>query len=85
MFFTYILYSHLFDKTYVDYTSDAQGRLAAHNHPQNKGYTKKFQPWIMAHVEYFATKTEAMEREKYFKTGKGRSEIELILKSKGLR
>ncbi|MBS1622829.1 MAG: GIY-YIG nuclease family protein, partial [Bacteroidetes bacterium] len=45
MYKVYILYSRLYDKTYVGFSSDVDQRLISHNHPQNKGYTKRFQPW----------------------------------------
>ena len=85
MYFVYVLYSSQYGETYVGYTSDLNGRLLAHNHPQNKGYTKRYQPWEVIHFETFSTKQEAMTREKIFKTGKGREELIDILKSKGLR
>lgn len=45
MFYTYVLYSLEYNKTYVGYTSNFEGRLQVYNHPQNKGWTRKFQPW----------------------------------------
>jgi putative endonuclease len=85
MYFVYILYSMSFDKTYVGFTSDVQGRLLAHNHPKNKGYTKRYQPWEILHSEIYKTKSEAMRRESWYKTGIGRKEIDRILRDKGLR
>jgi putative endonuclease len=85
MFFVYILYSSQFDKTYVGFTSDLQGRLSAHNHPQNKGYTKRFQPWEMLISEECESKSEVMEREQWYKSGVGREKIKQILIEKGYR
>ena len=73
MFYTYLLYSSLFHKTYIGSTSNLEGRLIAHNHISNKGYTKRFQPWAIIYFEEFHTKVEAQTREKYFKTGAGRN------------
>ena len=84
-YYVYILYSVAFDKTYVGYSSDIEGRLSAHNHPKNKGFTKRFQPWIIVYDEAFQTKAEAMSKEKFFKTGKGRELISNILKEAGYR
>lgn len=81
MFYTYILYSREYNKTYVGYTSNLEGRLQAHNHPQNKGWTHKFQPWEILYFEEYATKSEAMKREKELKTGKGRDFIQNILQT----
>jgi len=36
MFWIYIIYSEKFDKYYVGFSSDIEGRLAAHNHPKTR-------------------------------------------------
>ena len=80
MFTVYILKSVMFEgKTYVGFTSDLSSRLFAHNHPQNKGWTKRYQPWEILYFEFFDTKKEAMIREKYFKSGVGRKFIQTLL------
>ncbi|MBS1622830.1 MAG: GIY-YIG nuclease family protein [Bacteroidetes bacterium] len=85
MYIVYLLYSRPYDKTYVGFSSDVDQRLISHNHPQNKGYTKRFQPWEIVYTEICETKSEAMQREKFFKTGKGREEIQAILSRLNLR
>ncbi|MBS1625332.1 MAG: GIY-YIG nuclease family protein [Bacteroidetes bacterium] len=85
MYKVYILYSRLYDKTYVGFSSDVDQRLISHNLPQNKGYTKRFQPWNLVYTEPYETKAQAMEREKHFKTGRGREEIQAILSRLNLR
>jgi putative endonuclease len=57
---------------YVGRTSNLNGRLSAHNHASNKGYTKRYQPWVIIYWEEFDSINEANKREKYFKTGVGR-------------
>jgi putative endonuclease len=47
MHFAYCLYSELHKKTYDGQTSNLLGRLEAHNHVSNKGYTKRYQPWVI--------------------------------------
>ena len=80
MFTVYILKSLEFEgKTYIGFTSDIKSRLIAHNHPQNKGWTKRYQPWGILHVESYGTKKEAIAREKYFKSGVGRRYIQNLL------
>ncbi|OFY35736.1 MAG: endonuclease [Bacteroidetes bacterium GWF2_38_335] len=71
-YFTYILYSPVFDKIYIGYTSNLNQRLDSHNHPDNKGWTKKFRPWVMVYHEEFYSKKEAMKREKELKSANGR-------------
>ena len=72
MFTVYVLYSKSYDKIYIGFTSDIENRLIAHNHPNNKGWTKKFQPWKIVYSENYETKKEAMEREKQIKSSQGR-------------
>jgi len=61
MFYTYILFSEKFDKYYIGFTHDLNGRLVAHNHPKNNGYTKRYQPWVIVFSKFFNTKKEAMD------------------------
>ena len=75
MFVTYVLYSATFDKIYIGYTSDLEQRLLSHNVFANKGYTIKYRPWEILFTEQFASKTEAMSREKQLKSGVGREMI----------
>ncbi|MDX2189555.1 MAG: GIY-YIG nuclease family protein, partial [Bacteroidota bacterium] len=72
MFYVYLLYSLKFRKTYIGYTSDLQNRLLSHNLPSKKGFTVKYRPWEIIYQESFVLKLEAMEREKFLKSGKGR-------------
>ena len=80
-FVVYILYSKAYSKTYVGFTSNLIERFKSHNYLSKKGYTIKFRPWTVIHVEFFTTKSEALKREKLFKSGKGREFIiEIISK-----
>jgi len=65
MFVVYILYSLKFEKSYVGYSSDLIDRFHSHNVFSKSGYTLKYRPWVVVHVEFFETKQEAMKREKY--------------------
>ncbi len=73
MFTVYILYSHKHDKHYVGFTTDLAERFLSHNHLSSKGWTARYRPWEIIHTEEFATKAEAMDREKWLKTGVGRA------------
>ena len=70
----YVLYSRKHNKIYIGYTGDLIQRIYWHNHG-NKGYTRRFRPWEVAHVEFYQTKTEALNREKALKGGQGRAWI----------
>lgn len=71
-FVVYILYSYSSHRFYVGYSSNLIQRVYWHNNG-NKGFTCRFRPWSVVHVEYFDTKKEALTREGFFKTGKGRN------------
>jgi putative endonuclease len=77
MFYVYALYSKEFDKIYIGFTSDLNGRLFAHNHTSNKGWTKDFQPWEVIYNEQFELKADAMKKEKQLKSAKGREFIRI--------
>ncbi|MGQ0827151.1 MAG: GIY-YIG nuclease family protein, partial [Bacteroidota bacterium] len=41
-------------------------------------YTKNKGPWVLVYSESYITRSEAVKREKYFKTGVGRDLIKKI-------
>ena len=75
MYYVYVLYSEVNDTIYIGFTSDLQGRIEAHNHPKNKGWTNRYQPWELVYSEPFTSKAEAMKREKELKSYQGRNFI----------
>ena len=77
--YTYVIYAPKHDKIYIGYSSHPANRLIAHNHPQNKGSTKKFQPWVLVHLEKFDSQQQAMEREKQLKSHRGRDFIRELI------
>ena len=70
-------------KTYVGFTSNLVLRMMEHNITDNypNAFTKKFRPWVLIHIEFFANKSEALKREKWFKSGVGRDFIKTNLAS----
>ena len=78
-FVVYILYSEKFNKNYTGYTSNLIERFKSHNSLETKGYTLKFRPWKVIHVEFFDSKSDAMKKEKYLKSGIGREFIQNII------
>ena len=75
MFYAYVLKS-LHDGTL--YYGSSDNPLVRLNQEHNKGkvrYTKGHMPWVLVYKEEFATRSEAMKREKFFKTGNGRSYV----------
>ena len=72
-FVVYVLYSIKYDKTYTGYTSNLIERFKSHNFLSKKGFTLRYRPWLVVIVEPFTTKPEAIKRETFLKSGKGRS------------
>ena len=68
----YVLWSDKLQKRYVGSTTEIAKRLSEHNRGCNK-FTKGGLPWVLIHHEEFMTKHEALQREKYLKTGQGRA------------
>ncbi len=60
---------------YKGSSGDLSGRILEHNFGDFKKYTKNKGPWKLVYFENFSTRSEAMIREKFFKTGKGRDFI----------
>jgi len=77
-FWVYILQSEGTGKLYTGQTSDLERRLREHNdnHTGKQRFTRKQgAPWHLLYSEEMPTRAEAMKREKYLKTGKGREWI----------
>jgi putative endonuclease len=81
-FTTYVLYSVKHDRLYIGFSSDYEKRFLWHNELATKGFTVKYRPWKIIHLEHFETKEEAMKREKALKGGQGRAWIRATYVSK---
>ena len=77
LYIVYVLRSEKDGKRYIGYTSDLARRLNEHNSGKTIS-TKNRRPFILIYQEEYSTKAEAMEREKFFKSGKGREELKKI-------
>jgi len=71
MYWVYILKSLKDSKRYIGYTNDLMRRINEHNSGLVKS-TKNRKPLILIHTEEYSTKEAAAERERFYKTGKGR-------------
>jgi putative endonuclease len=78
MFFVYVLRNRETGRHYTGHSSDVTQRVGQHNSGVTKS-TKNRGTWLLVHQEAFATRAEAMRREKYLKSGKGREELKTIL------
>jgi putative endonuclease len=75
MYAVYVLYSPKHEKIYIGFTANLEARLLSHNVLGTTGWTIKFRPWNLVHVEEYGTKAEALKREKQLKTASGREWI----------
>jgi len=71
----YIIKSISHGSRYVGSTDDVEKRLIKHNKGDCK-YTKGRRPWELIAVEEFNTRSEAMIREKFLKSGQGRKYLD---------
>jgi len=72
MFTVYVLKSQKNGKRYVGQTSkDAIQRLNEHNKHCNK-WAKENSPFEIVYTEVYETRTEAIKRERFLKSGQGR-------------
>ena len=69
-FHIYVIQS-LEGNRYTGQTPDLERRLSEHNSGRSHS-TKHGSGWKLVYTEEFATRGEAMRREKYLKTGSGR-------------
>ncbi len=74
----YVLRSEVTGRLYTGSCENLEDRLYRHNHGHSPA-TKAGVPWKLVHVERFATRAEAVRRERYLKTGRGRDELRRLL------
>jgi putative endonuclease len=78
MFYVYVIYSEKIRKNYTGHTDDIERRVFEHNNGLLGKYTRGKGPWKLIYSEEYATRAEAMKREKELKTGKGRDFLKQI-------
>ena len=82
MFFVYVLESGVIGKRHIGSASDLVQRLGQHNSGVSR-WTKHGRPWKLIYQESFPSRAEAVRRERYLKTGKGREELNGLLRPFG--
>lgn len=78
-FYVYVIKSISKGIQYVGSTSDVHKRIDDHNAGRSS-FTKGHRPWVLVQQEEFTTKAEALRRERYLKSGKGREVLKKIIK-----
>ena len=74
MYYVYVIYSPSIKKKYVGQTKNISKRLKEHLSAESF-WTKRANDWKLIYKETYKTRSEAISREKYLKTGKGREEL----------
>jgi putative endonuclease len=74
----YILQSQSTNRFYVGQSQDVEERLAYHNANYSKSL-KNRGPWRLVYSEGYATRAEAMRRERQIKSWKDRAMIERLV------
>lgn len=77
MFTVYVLLSEKDNKRYIGFTDDMERRLTEHNLGKVKS-TKSRRLLKLIYTEQYENKSDAMKREKYFKTHPGRNFLDSI-------
>ena len=79
MYYVYVIKSLNYGNRYIGSTDNILKRLKEHNLGKCR-YTSGRKPWELIYEEKFAIRSEAMGREKFLKSGKGREYLDEILK-----
>lgn len=78
-YYVYVLQSLNVDWIYVGSTSDLRARFKSHNDRENLS-TKGYAPFKLIFYEAYLNKKDALRREEYFKTTKGKTTLRTMLK-----
>ncbi len=77
MYYVYVLKSDSTHKRYIGQTQNINKRISDHNNDESR-YAKGRCPWKLVYSERYGTRTEAILREKYLKTGVGREFLDSL-------
>ena len=77
MFYVYVLRSSKTGRRYVGSCENVDERLGRHNAGHSNA-TRHGLPWILVHSESFTNRAEAARKERYYKLGRGRNELDKL-------
>lgn len=80
MYNVYVLISLKDYKFYIGFSENLEQRLKDHNSGSNKS-TKNRRPFKLIYSEAHLSKIDALKRERYFKTAKGKTTLKQMLKT----
>jgi putative endonuclease len=81
MFWVYVLESQKDGRHYVGSGENVEERLRRHNLSDYR-YTKGHRPWIVVYKEPCGSRSEAVKRERFLKSGVGRKFLKEIIIAK---
>jgi len=79
-YYVYVIRSLTHGTRYVGSAENIQKRLKEHNDGRCR-YTSGRRPWKLEYFEELTSLSEARQREMFLKSGKGRLELDQVLKS----
>jgi putative endonuclease len=79
MYYVYTIQSQRNRKIYVGYTNDLRKRLKMHNSAEVFS-TKPYRPFKLIYYEAYQNKNDALERERFLKSGWGKNYLKKVLK-----
>lgn len=75
-YYVYILKSNSTGRSYIGHSKDLANRVEEHNNGKSKS-TRNSRPWKLLYHEEFKSRSDAIKRERYFKTVEGRKYLKL--------
>ena len=78
MHYVYIIYSKKLQKKYIGHTTNVKERVMQHKQGHTP-FTSKAKDWALIYYEVFLSKKDAIEEEKFLKSGKGRERLKFLL------
>ncbi|OGE19839.1 hypothetical protein A3A14_02090 [Candidatus Daviesbacteria bacterium RIFCSPLOWO2_01_FULL_43_38] len=78
-YYVYVLRSLKVDWIYVGSTGDLRQRFKSHNDGENLS-TRGYKPFQLIFYEAYLSKKDALRREEYFKTTKGKTTLRTMLR-----
>ena len=78
-YYVYVLWSIIDKKFYIGYTANLKRRLSQHQDGKNYTTLRMNNPQLIFY-EAFSNENDALRREGYFKTTKGKKALKLMLR-----
>ena len=80
MYYVYVLQSSKDNSLYTGFTESLKKRIFEHNQGLNIA-TRNLKPWKIVYYEAYCFKEDALQREKFLKSGSGKVYLDKQLKN----